>query len=55
VARSCLAQLALDRGDRADALAHLGGCGGNGPNRSALSARARAAVDAAADRLGVRV
>lgn len=55
VARSLLALLALAGGDRADALAYLGGCGAEGSKLAALSARARAAVDAAAGRLGVRM
>ncbi|HXX70286.1 MAG TPA: AAA family ATPase [Polyangiaceae bacterium] len=54
VARARLALLALDRGDRADALVCLGGCASDWSG-GALSARARAAVSAAADRIGVRL
>jgi len=55
VARSLLALVAFDRGDRAEARACLGRCAADWSTPGALSARARAAVNAAADRLGVRL
>jgi len=52
VARSRLALLALDRGDRAEAAAVLDACPPEWSTPGAVSARARAALAAAAERLG---
>jgi hypothetical protein len=55
VARSLLARLAFDRGERAEALALLNACRPDLSTPLGLSARARAAVTRAADRLGVAI
>jgi DNA-binding SARP family transcriptional activator len=53
VARSLLARLAFDRGHRGEALALLRACGPDRATPLGLSARARAAVDGAAEQVGV--
>jgi DNA-binding SARP family transcriptional activator/tetratricopeptide (TPR) repeat protein len=53
VARSLLARLAYDRGDHGEAIALLQACGPDLSTPLALSARARAAVAGAAERVGV--
>jgi DNA-binding SARP family transcriptional activator/tetratricopeptide (TPR) repeat protein len=55
VARSVLAELAIDRGQRDEALALLRACGAELATPLALSARARTAVLDAAERMGVTI